>query len=77
MCSPMHSGPHRTESFRSRALKLALELERARCEEKRGLRQFDAVEPENRLVASKLEARWNYALAQVAAAAAGAKELSV
>lgn len=31
----------------------------------RARRQFDAVEPENRLVASELEARWNRALAQV------------
>ncbi len=29
--------------------------------------QFDAVEPENRLVAGGLEARWNHALEQVAA----------
>jgi DNA invertase Pin-like site-specific DNA recombinase len=45
----------------------ALELasERARYEEKRARRQFDAVDPENRLVASELEARWNGALAQV------------
>lgn len=33
-------------------------------------RQFDAVEPENRLVASELETRWNGALAQVAEAEA-------
>jgi hypothetical protein len=36
---------------------LALALERARYEEKRARRQFDAVEPENRLVASELEGR--------------------
>ena len=45
-------------------------MERARYEEKRARRQFDAVEPENRLVASELEARWNVALAQVAEAEA-------
>jgi DNA invertase Pin-like site-specific DNA recombinase len=49
---------------------LALALERARYEEQRARRQFDAVEPENRLVASELEARWNSALAQVAEAEA-------
>ena len=49
---------------------LALALERARYEEKRARRQFDAVEPENRLVASELETRWNSALAQVAEAEA-------
>ena len=43
---------------------LELALERARYEEKRARRQFDAVEPENRLVASELEARWNNALAR-------------
>ncbi len=49
---------------------LELALERARYEEKRARRQFDAVESENRLVASELEARWNNALAQVSEAAA-------
>ena len=49
---------------------LELALERARYEEKRARRQFDAVEPENRLVASELEARWNSALANVAEAEA-------
>jgi DNA invertase Pin-like site-specific DNA recombinase len=47
---------------------LELALERARYEEKRARRQFDAVEPENRLVASELETRWNHALARVAEA---------
>jgi len=46
---------------------LELALERARYEANRARRQFDAVEPENRLVAAELEARWNYALEQVAA----------
>jgi DNA invertase Pin-like site-specific DNA recombinase len=49
---------------------LELALERARYGEKRARRQFDAVEPENRLVASELEARWNSALAQVVEAEA-------
>jgi DNA invertase Pin-like site-specific DNA recombinase len=43
-----------------------LALERARYEAKRAERQFDQVEPENRLVAVELEGRWNGALAQVA-----------
>jgi hypothetical protein len=43
---------------------LELGLERARYEANRARRQFDAVEPENRL-AGELEARWNYALQQV------------
>ena len=45
---------------------LELALERARYEANRARRQFDAVDPENRLVASELESRWNQALAQVA-----------
>jgi len=47
---------------------LELALERTRYEEKRARKQFDAVDPENRLVAGELEARWNSALAQVAEA---------
>ena len=57
------------DNEKRKALELA--LERARYEEKRARRQFDAVEPENRLVASELESRWNGALAQVAEAEAG------
>jgi len=41
------------------------ELERARFEADRCRRQFSAVEPENRLVARTLEARWNKALERV------------
>jgi hypothetical protein len=47
-----------------RALEMA--LEKARYEAKRAQRQFDAVDPENRLVAAELELRWNQALARVA-----------
>jgi excisionase family DNA binding protein len=42
-----------------------LELERVRFEAERYRRQYDAVEPENRLVARNLELRWNEALAKV------------
>ena len=38
------------------------ELERARYEAERASRQYDAVEPENRLVARELERRWEEAL---------------
>jgi len=44
---------------------LSLELERARYEADRCRRQYHAVEPENRLVARTLEARWNTALEHV------------
>lgn len=46
---------------------LALALQQARYEAERIGRQYDAVEPENRLVAAELERRWNAALAKVAA----------
>jgi DNA invertase Pin-like site-specific DNA recombinase len=45
---------------------LVLALERARYEARRAQRQFDAVDPDNRLVTSALEARWNHALRKVA-----------
>ena len=38
------------------------ELERARYEAERAFRQYDAVEPENRLVSRELERRWEEAL---------------
>ena len=41
------------------------QLERARYEAERAQRQYDRVEPENRLVACELERRWNVALAEV------------
>lgn len=43
-----------------------IRLERARYEAERAERQFDAVEPENRLVARTLERRWNEKLQQLA-----------
>ena len=43
-----------------------LALEQARIEADRAQRQFDRVEPENRLVAAELERRWNKQLAVVA-----------
>jgi DNA invertase Pin-like site-specific DNA recombinase len=51
------------DAEKRKALELA--LQKARYEADRARRQFDAVEPENRLVAAELEARWNEALAQV------------
>ncbi len=53
----------RTEGDRKRrALELA--VERARYDAERARRQYDAVDPANRLVAAELEARWNTALVQ-------------
>jgi hypothetical protein len=45
---------------------MRLELEAMRYAADRARRQYDQVEPENRLVAAELEARWNAALVKVA-----------
>jgi DNA invertase Pin-like site-specific DNA recombinase len=45
---------------------LERDLESARYEARRAQRQFDAADPENRLVADELERRWNGALERVA-----------
>ena len=42
------------------------DLEAARYAADRAFRQYDAADPENRLVAGELEARWNRALTRVA-----------
>ena len=44
---------------------LELALQKARYEASRIERQYQATEPENRLVASELEKRWNHALTHV------------
>jgi excisionase family DNA binding protein len=49
-----------------RIAQLELALEQARFEAARAGRQYNAVEPENRIVASELERRWNERLGQVA-----------
>lgn len=45
---------------------IALSLKEARYVADRARRQYDAVEPENRLVAEELERRWNAAMGRVA-----------
>jgi DNA invertase Pin-like site-specific DNA recombinase len=52
---------HQQEQRRS----LELELEQARYQAKLSSRRYESVDPENRLVASELEARWNAALKKV------------
>src|SRR5262249_44510305 len=54
----------RDEDEKRKALTLA--LEKARYQADRARRQYDAADPENRLVAAELEARWDAALRQVA-----------
>lgn len=48
-----------------RRTSLILALERAQFEAGRAQRQYDAVDPDNRLVADELERRWNEALERV------------
>jgi DNA invertase Pin-like site-specific DNA recombinase len=57
-------GGREEQNQKRKALEFA--LEKARFEAERARRQYDAADPENRLVAAELEARWNAALAQVA-----------
>src|SRR5260370_9841718 len=54
-----------------RLQQIELALEQARYEAARAHRQYDAVDPENRLVAGDLERRWNERLAEVARLAEG------
>jgi DNA invertase Pin-like site-specific DNA recombinase len=44
---------------------LALELEQAKYQARLAARRYEAVDPDNRLVAAELEARWNAALERV------------
>jgi len=53
------------EQQRERHQALALELEQARYEARLAARRYEAVDPDNRLVAGELEARWNAALLTV------------
>ena len=50
------------EQQRQRYRALSLELEQARYEVRLAARRYEAVDPDNRLVAAELEARWNDAL---------------
>ena len=63
----MRHATERLEAKRRLAQRqVELELERARYEAQRCQRQYQAVEPENRLVARTLESQWNQALERVA-----------
>jgi DNA invertase Pin-like site-specific DNA recombinase len=53
----------RSQQERHRAL--ALELEQAQYQARLAARRYEAVDPDNRLVAAELEARWNAALERV------------
>lgn len=58
-CDAFEQGTQQ-DSRKLKALELA--LQQARYETQRARRQYDAVEPENRLVCGELEKRWNQAL---------------
>ncbi len=60
------NGSRAEEDRKRRALELA--MERARSDLERVRRQYDAIDPTNRLVAAELEARWDTALVQLAEA---------
>ena len=55
----------RASDHHAKRRQLELAQEQARFEAVRAQRQFDAVDPDNRLVAAELERRWNERLAQV------------
>ncbi len=56
----------REQASSERLQQMELSVERARYEAARAHRQYDAVDPDNRLVAGDLERRWNERLAEVA-----------
>jgi excisionase family DNA binding protein len=56
----------RKEASSEQLRQIEFALEQARYEAKHARRQYDAVDPDNRLVASELERRWNDCLATVA-----------
>lgn len=55
----------RDQQQRDKLAQMENALEQARFEAKRAQRQFDAVDPDNRLVAEELETRWNNTLSQL------------
>jgi DNA invertase Pin-like site-specific DNA recombinase len=61
-CRSADAGVQEREAVRQA---VELELREARYEAERARRQYDAVEPEHRLVAATLERRWNGTLARV------------
>ncbi len=56
---------HEKQAVDEKRRSLELTLEKSRYEVSRARRQYDAVDPDNRLVAGELEARWNDAMLNV------------
>jgi DNA invertase Pin-like site-specific DNA recombinase len=67
---------HATSDHDSRVRSAELELERAEIHAERARRQFDACEPENRLVARTLEREWEQRLTAVRRAERAAAEVA-
>ena len=63
----LHAISTRSLDAGAKQRQVELSLEQARFEAKRMQRQYDAVDPDNRLVAGELERRWNATLAAVKA----------
>lgn len=62
----LHAVEHGRDERSQKRKALELALDKAKYEANRSRRQYDAADPENRLVAAELESRWNTALVQVA-----------
>jgi len=62
----LQSKADRERAGTERLRQIELALEQARYEAARAHRQYDAVDPENRLIVGDLERRWNERLAEVA-----------
>lgn len=60
-----HALQHAEAEHEQRLLAFDAAVERARYEAERARRQYDAVDPENRLVATSLEGEWDARLAEV------------
>jgi DNA invertase Pin-like site-specific DNA recombinase len=63
----VHAITEREQQSGEKQRQLELALEQARYEAARARRQYDTVDPDNRLVAGELERRWNTALVAVRA----------
>ncbi len=61
----LRAAEQRSQQQNERARALELELEQAKYEARLAGRRYESVDPDNRLVASELEARWNASLHRV------------
>jgi DNA invertase Pin-like site-specific DNA recombinase len=63
--SALRAAESQAQQRLQRAQSVELELEQARYEARLATRRYEAVDPENRLVAAELESRWNASLERV------------